>query len=66
MNKSKCIDKCEGCNRIENNYCKAYNNPAEKWRTGECPLCTTIHKMEGRKQEKLRVGQKKSKKKVAK
>lgn len=62
MNKTICIDKCEGCNRItEDNYCKAYLNPIEKWRTGNCPLCSTIRKMEGDQGEKKRVGQQKSK-----
>jgi len=67
MTKLPIIDKCEGCSRIENidggQYCKAYINPTEKWKLGDCPLCSTIRKMEGNQQEKQRVGQQKQKKK---
>jgi hypothetical protein len=44
--KQEVIDKCKGCKRINESYCcTAYENPVEKWRVGNCPLCTTIHRM---------------------
>ena len=66
MSKEPIIKKCEGCARIEEIngtiFCSAYPRPYYKWRLGDCPLCTTIHKMEGETGKK-RVGQQKSKKK---
>lgn len=67
INKEPIIDKCEGCNRIEEingtNFCSAYLRPYYKWRLGICPLCSTIRKVEYTKQEKQRVGQQKQHKK---
>ena len=37
------IDKCEGCNRSENNYCKVCSAPEVKWRVNKtCPMATHI------------------------
>lgn len=56
------VDRCkedEGCERIENGYCKAYIFPASKWRAGNCPLATHLKlEPETKKQQmKRRVGQ---------
>ena len=59
------IDKCEGCDRIENGYCTAYINPEAKWRVGGpdgiCPLASHV-KREVEKVGKVRLGQQKQKK----
>ena len=55
------IDKCEGCRRIENNYCKMYVNPAVKWKLGTCPGATHI-KRETAEERRIRLGQQKQKK----
>jgi hypothetical protein len=64
MTKELCIDKCEGCNRIElidgEKFCTAYPRPEFKWKNGACPLATHTHKMIG-ESERKRVGQKKTK-----
>lgn len=58
----KIVEKCNGCDRIDNGYCRAYINPSVKWRSGrQCPLAShmsTLIKEEG----KHRVGQQKQKK----
>jgi hypothetical protein len=51
MTRESIVEQCEGCNRTEeidgDLYCKAYAIPFEKWRLGNCPLCSTLHFMEG-------------------
>ena len=55
----------ESCERIEENYCKAYAFPNAKWRNGwVCPLATHQSSVSEQKVEKQRVGQQKQKKKV--
>lgn len=57
------IDKCEGCAKIENGYCKLYIRPSVKWRISEfCPAATHIYKNAEYKAGKRRVGQQKQKK----
>jgi len=61
------IDKCkegDGCERIENGYCKAYIFPALKWKHDNCPLATHIKSQAEIKKEEMkrRVGQQKQKK----
>lgn len=55
------IDKCEGCEKIENGYCQVYIFPEAKWRVGDCPMATHLKKKELSKKEqmKIRVGQQK-------
>jgi len=37
------IDKCKGCARVENNYCKVCASPETKWRVNKtCPMATHI------------------------
>lgn len=40
------IDKCEGCNRIQefdgSKFCNTYPQPAAKWRLGDCNFATHI------------------------
>jgi hypothetical protein len=42
------IDKCEGCNRIEEfptgRFCSAYAEPSKKWKNGICNFATHIKK----------------------
>lgn len=40
---SDVVEECNGCSRIlENNKCKAFSNPAARWKNGECPLATHL------------------------
>jgi hypothetical protein len=38
------VPECEGCTNKEmyedETYCKSYMNPASKWLSGRCPMCT--------------------------
>jgi len=55
------VEQCEGCEKIENGYCKAYIAPAVKWAHGrDCPAATHIE-TEEEKKKKLRIGQQKQK-----
>lgn len=55
------VEQCEGCEKIENGYCKAYIYPAVKWSHGaNCPMATHIE-TEEEKRKKLRIGQQKQK-----
>jgi len=54
------IDKCEGCAKIENGYCKMYINPAAKWKLGICPGATHVKK-ETKEERRRRLGQQKQK-----
>lgn len=61
------VDQClenGGCNRIDNGYCKAYINPAAKWRQSKiCPLSTNFTvRLDDYPRSKKRVGQQKQKK----
>ncbi len=41
------VAKCSGCAHVINNrFCDAYLYPETKWSAGNCPLCTTIEKVE--------------------
>ena len=54
------VEQCEGCDKVENGYCKAYIAPAVKWAHGrDCPAATHIEL--GDKKDKVRVGQQKQK-----
>lgn len=58
------IDKCVGCNRIDpmHNVCLTYPKPVNMWRVQTCVLASHIVR-EKRKEDKVRVGQQKQKKK---
>jgi hypothetical protein len=59
----KIIEQCEGCDRVENGYCKAYINPTSKWVDGKiCPMATHVEQS-SKKDKKVRVGQQKQSKK---
>jgi hypothetical protein len=55
------IDKCVGCDRIDNGYCQAYIYPAVKWKDGRiCPLATHVQiKYVEENGVKIRAGQQK-------
>ena len=40
------IDKCAECGKVivceANKYCRAYPDPAAKWRAGKCPTATHL------------------------
>ncbi len=57
------VEKCGGCDRIasETQTCTAFAFPETKWRLGNCSMATHI-KVESAKNEKVRVGQQKQKK----
>jgi hypothetical protein len=62
----KIVEQCEGCNKVENGYCRAYINPENKWKYGrECPLASHLEKKK-LEYAKTRVGQQKQKKKTNK
>jgi len=54
------VEQCEGCDKVENGYCKSYIAPAMKWVGGvNCPMAVHLEKEE--KKKKIRVGQQKHK-----
>ncbi len=56
------IEKCEGCEKIDNGYCVTYMRPEVKWSNNRiCPVATHIE-TEAQKKKKIRVGQQKHKK----
>lgn len=58
------VEKCKGCDRIEEDgkLCSAYLFPNKQWRLGICGLAThVVDRVEG-KQDKVRIGQQKTKK----
>lgn len=61
-NKFPISEKCIGCNKIENNFCKSYRNPNAWWKLGYCPLASHVT-ISSKNEGKNRVGQQKSKKK---
>lgn len=60
--KTPIIDKCIGCDKVENGFCISYLFPDKKWRLCDCPLASHIVKKIEDK-TKTRVGQQKQKKK---
>jgi hypothetical protein len=59
------VEKCNGCNKIEDSYCKSYPRPSAMWRTSQvCPLASHVMYQDPKFiAEKLRIGQQKQKKK---
>ena len=50
------VEQCEGCEKIENGYCKSYIHPAAKWSHGsKCPM-SALFKIE-QDEKKVRIGQ---------
>jgi hypothetical protein len=60
---NKIVDKCEGCSHIQEDNCKIWNCPAAKWKLGICPSATHVDRGLKKVEEKVRIGQQKSKKK---
>jgi hypothetical protein len=58
-------DKEESCKRIDPDgiHCSAYIKPVVMWKLGPCVLSTHVIAMETKAQEKLRVGQQKTRRK---
>jgi len=58
----KIVPECNGCNRIEGEYCQVYINPSVKWSYGKkCPMASHIE-IEVKNTTKRRIGQQKQKK----
>jgi len=60
--RQKIIDKCVGCNKVNEGFCSAYLFPSVKWRLGNCLLASHVE-IEVDKTRKERVGQKKGRRK---
>jgi hypothetical protein len=60
----KIVEQCVGCNRVENDYCKAFICPTTKWLTGDCALASHIVReaVEVKKVNPLKLSKKSSKK----
>lgn len=58
--KTPIIEKCVGCNKVENNFCKIFPFPDKKWRMSDCPMASHIVKEVVK--EKQRIGQQKQQK----
>lgn len=58
-------DKCNGCNKIgEDGYCTRYSQPSAWFRGGrQCPFTPGLRESFQKPHEKVRVGQKKTKRK---
>ncbi len=63
IEQTKITEQCQGCARIEGEYCQTYPRPSACWRTCKCPMATHI-KREDKSAEKVRVGQQKQKKRA--
>jgi hypothetical protein len=56
------IEKCKGCEKVENNYCKTYIVPKNKWSVNKvCPVATHIETAEQKTKRRIRIGQQKHK-----
>jgi len=70
--REKIVDQCKkykdsdkSCSRIDKDgiHCSAYIKPEIMWKLGPCALATHVIEMETKAQEKIRVGQQKSRRK---
>ena len=55
MEKEKIVGQCEGCEKIDGEYCSTYLSPSTKWRLG-CPLHPSSVKnllVEGKKKSRF-------------
>lgn len=47
------VEQCEGCNKVEEGYCRLYASPATKWRiTKICPSSSHV-KAEAKAEKKI-------------
>lgn len=54
------VDKCIGCNRVDNSICTTYPNPGAWFRNGKhCPLASHIKANSSAPKGKVRVDQQK-------
>jgi hypothetical protein len=58
------VEQCEGCGFVEDEHCRIWVSPKTKWRMGPCTNATHIIKDKKVVDERVRVGQQKSKKKT--
>jgi len=61
--KSPIVEKCNGCDNIEGEFCRIWAVPAAKWRMGVCPSASHTKIEAKEREEKVRVGQQKQRKK---
>ena len=66
MDKQPIVAQCEGCDRIEGEFCRSYVSPNAYWRRGICPLASHVKYVDPKDTAKQRIGQQKSKKKKKK
>ncbi len=62
VEKKPIVDKCVGCENIEDDKCRIWASPAAKWRIGVCPSATHVKAAVKETEQKVRVGQQKQKK----
>ncbi|MEJ5358122.1 MAG: PxxKW family cysteine-rich protein [Desulfobacterales bacterium] len=62
LQKQPIIEKCTGCENIDEGFCRIWAVPAAKWRTGVCPSATHVKVEVKSPEQKVRVGQQKQKK----
>ncbi len=60
--KQPIVEKCTGCEHIEDGHCRIWAVPAAKWRTGSCPSATHVKPEVKVPEQKVRVGQQKQRK----
>jgi hypothetical protein len=59
------VEKCIGCDKIiEGDKCQIWAAPAAKWRLGVCHSASHQKAQIATKEQKVRVGQQKQKKKI--
>lgn len=65
ITRAEIVEECKGCAKIHKcgYHCTAYLYPEAKWRIGKCSLATHVGQIVDKIEEKVRVGQKKSKRK---
>jgi hypothetical protein len=44
LNYEPIVPQCEGCLKINGNFCAVYLIPKAKWRSGNCPMATNLKK----------------------
>jgi len=49
----KIVEQCQGCAKVNGDFCTVYTFPAAKWRSGNCPVCTTLVTEERKDKKKI-------------
>lgn len=51
IRREKISDKCEGCGKVDGDYCSVYLFPNSKWGAGDCPVVTHLSREEGKEKK---------------